>query len=64
MLRTRRDFLKYTAIAGTGFILLPAASCMGNRKKASFLQKIGVCTGYVNNRILEEAGYSRIRLLT
>ena len=60
MLRTRRDFLKYTAIAGTGFILLPAASCMGNRKKASFLQKIGVCTGYVNNRILEEAGYSYI----
>ena len=60
MLRTRRDFLKYTVIAGTSFILLPAYSCMRNKKNASFLGKIGVCTAYDNNRILEEAGYSYI----
>jgi len=60
MLRTRRDFLKYTAIAGTGFILLPASSCRDNRKNGSFLGKIGVCTDYNDNRILEDAGYSYI----
>jgi sugar phosphate isomerase/epimerase len=60
MLSTRRDFLKYTAIAGTGFIFLPFSSCRSIREKASFLGKIGVCTSYENNRILEEAGYAYI----
>lgn len=60
MSQTRRDFLKYTAVAGTGIILLPTASSRGERKKASFLSKIGACTAIKNNSILADAGYSYI----
>jgi sugar phosphate isomerase/epimerase len=58
MKTSRRDFLKYSAIMGTGFLLRPFNSFEVAGHAAQFLEKIGISTGLANNGILFSAGYN------
>jgi len=60
MTTSRRDFLRYTAIAGTGLLLKPFDTFRIVSGKGIFLEKIGVATGIANSGILVSAGYSYI----
>jgi sugar phosphate isomerase/epimerase len=60
MNKTRRDFLKYTALIGTGAIINPFRSFEIAEEASKFLDRIGICTGINNNGILAAAGYSYV----
>lgn len=60
MSQSRRNFIRYTGLAGTGILIAPLISCRNNVRKSPFLSDIGVCTNYSNYSIIEEAGYSYI----
>jgi sugar phosphate isomerase/epimerase len=55
---SRRDFIKYSAVLGTGILLKPFNSFELYGEAAKFLTNIGVSTGLANNAILFSAGYS------
>ena len=58
MKTSRRDFLKHTAIAGTGIVLIPFNAFSIASEAARFLDRIGISTSITNNGILATAGYS------
>lgn len=55
---SRRDFLKLSAIAGTGIVLTPFNSFNIALEASRFLERIGISTSISNNGILSKAGYS------
>jgi sugar phosphate isomerase/epimerase len=57
---SRRNFLRYSAVLGTGILFRPYNSFGITREAAKFLEKIGVCTAISNNGILAAAGYSYV----
>ncbi len=60
MTTTRREFIRNTALAGTG-VMLHATSGFGRfRGSGRFLEKIGACTSVTNSKLFEEAGFSYI----
>lgn len=58
MKTSRRDFLRFSAIAGTSLLLKPYNTFALASEAAKFLERIGISTGIANNGILAEAGYS------
>jgi len=60
MKTSRRDFLKYSAVLGTGVLLKPFNSYEIAGEAGKFLDRIGVCTGISNNGIIAAAGYSYV----
>ena len=58
MRTSRRQFLKHSAIAGTGIVLIPFNAFSIVSEAASFLERIGISTSITNNVILANAGYS------
>jgi sugar phosphate isomerase/epimerase len=58
MNRSRRDFIRFSAIAGTGILLRPFNTFGLTSEAGKFLEKIGISTGIANNGILASAGYS------
>jgi sugar phosphate isomerase/epimerase len=58
MKTTRREFIKYSAVLGTGMLFRPFNSYAIAGEAAKFLEKIGVSTGMANNGVLFTAGYS------
>ena len=58
MKTSRRDFLRFSAIAGTGLLLKPLNTFALYSEAAKFLGSIGISTGIANNGILATAGYS------
>jgi sugar phosphate isomerase/epimerase len=57
---SRRDFLKYSAMLGSGILFRLPDSIAIVSEATKFLEKIGVCTGISNNGILATAGYSYV----
>jgi sugar phosphate isomerase/epimerase len=57
MKTSRRDFLRFSAIAGTGLLLKPSNTFALVSEAAKFLERIGISTGITNNGILAAAGY-------
>jgi hypothetical protein len=55
---SRRNFLKYSAMVGTGVFFRQMDSFAIASEASKFLEKIGVCTGITNNGVLAAAGYS------
>jgi sugar phosphate isomerase/epimerase len=55
---SRRDFLKFSALAGTGLIIRPFNPFSLTSEAGKFLERIGISTGISNNGILAAAGYS------
>jgi sugar phosphate isomerase/epimerase len=58
MKTSRRNFIRFSAIAGTGIFLRPFPAFETAFQAARFLEKIGISTGISNNGILASAGYS------
>jgi sugar phosphate isomerase/epimerase len=58
MKTSRRDFLRFSAIAGTGMFLRPFNAFGLASEAGIFLEKIGISTGIANSAILASAGYS------
>ena len=58
MKTSRRDFLRFSALAGTGLLLEPYNFFALASEAAKFLERIGISTGIANNGILAAAGYS------
>jgi sugar phosphate isomerase/epimerase len=58
MKTSRRDFLRFSALAGTGLLLKPFDSFELASLAGKFLDRIGISTGIENNGILAAAGYS------
>jgi sugar phosphate isomerase/epimerase len=58
MKTSRRDFIRFSAIAGTGILLIPFDALGVASKAGKFLTDIGISTGIANNGILASAGYS------
>jgi sugar phosphate isomerase/epimerase len=58
MKTSRRNFIRFSAIAGTGIFLRPFSSLESVFQADKFLEKIGISTGISNNGILASAGYS------
>jgi sugar phosphate isomerase/epimerase len=58
MKTTRRDFIRFSAIAGTGIFLRPFSDRGLASEAGKFLEQIGISTGIANNGILASAGYS------
>jgi sugar phosphate isomerase/epimerase len=58
MKTSRRDFIRLSALAGTGFIFTRCSASRVASNAGNFLDKIGVSTGIANNGILLAAGYS------
>jgi sugar phosphate isomerase/epimerase len=58
MKTSRRDFLRFSAIAGTGLLLRPCNTFALASEAVKFLERIGISTGIANNGILATAGYS------
>jgi sugar phosphate isomerase/epimerase len=57
---TRRDFIKYSTLLGTGVVFNPFKTFEIAQEATKFLDRIGICTGINNNGILAEAGYSYV----
>ena len=55
---SRRDFLRFSALAGTSFLLRPYNTFGPVSEAGKFLDRIGISTGIANNGILASAGYS------
>ena len=55
---SRRDFIRLSAIFGTGFLLTPSKSVGLASEAGKFLEKLGISTNIKNNGILASAGYS------
>ncbi|MCX6255118.1 MAG: sugar phosphate isomerase/epimerase [Bacteroidia bacterium] len=55
---SRREFIRYTAIAGTSILLRPFSAFGVASEAGKFLERIGISTGIANNGILAAAGYS------
>jgi sugar phosphate isomerase/epimerase len=58
MKQSRREFIKLSAIFGTGILLTPTESCGLVSEAGKFLERLGISTGIKNNEILASAGYS------
>jgi sugar phosphate isomerase/epimerase len=58
MNRSRRDFLKYSALAGSALIIRPFDAFAVASEAKKFLDKIGISTGIANSAILAAAGYA------
>jgi sugar phosphate isomerase/epimerase len=58
MKTSRRDFLRFSVIAGSAFYLRPFSSLGVVSEAGKFLERIGISTGISNNAILAAAGYS------
>lgn len=58
MKTSRRDFIRVSALAGTGLIFSKFDASGVASKAGKFLDKIGISTGIANNGILSAAGYS------
>jgi hypothetical protein len=58
MKTSRRDFLRFSAIAGVSLLIRPFNSFGIASEARKFLERIGVSTGISNNSILATAGYS------
>ena len=58
MKTSRRDFLRFSALAGTGLLLRHYNAFTIASGAEKFLERIGVSTGLANNGILAAAGYS------
>ena len=58
MKTSRRDFLRFSALAGTGLMLRSYNGFALASEAAKFLEHIGISTGIANNGILAAAGYS------
>ena len=57
MKTSRCDFLRFSAIAGTGIFLRPFNAFGLASEAGKFLEKIGISTGIANSAILASAGY-------
>ena len=55
---SRRDFLRFSAIAGTALCFRPFKCLNLISEAGKFLERIGISTSITNNKILEAAGYS------
>jgi len=55
---SRRDFIRLSAIVGTGFLFTPSKSFGLASEAGKFLEKLGISTSITNNGILALAGYS------
>jgi len=60
MIKSRRDFISYSAVAGTAFLLKPFNAFGLADFGGKFLEKIGIATSVTNNGILASAGYSYV----
>ena len=60
MKTTRRNFIKSSAVLGTGLLFRPFNSFEIAGEASKFLDRIGVCTGISNNGIIAAAGYSYV----
>jgi sugar phosphate isomerase/epimerase len=60
MKSSRREFLRYSALAGTGLLLRSFDVKALTSQAGNFLENIGVSTGISDNGILAAAGYSYI----
>ena len=58
MRTSRRDFIRFSALTGTGLLLKPLNTFALVPETAKFLDRIGISTGIANNGILAAAGYS------
>ena len=58
MQTSRRDFLRFSVIAGTALYLRPFSALGVISEAGKFLDRIGISTGISNNGILAAAGYS------
>jgi sugar phosphate isomerase/epimerase len=58
MNRSRRDFLKYSALAGSALIIRPFDAFAVAAEAKKFLDRIGISTGIANSAILAAAGYA------
>jgi sugar phosphate isomerase/epimerase len=58
MKTSRRDFLRFSAAAGTSLYLRPFDAFGVAADAGKFLEKIGISTSIANNAILAAAGYS------
>lgn len=58
MKTSRRDFLRFSALAGTGLLLRPYNTFGLASEAGKFLDRIGISTGIANNGILATAGYT------
>jgi sugar phosphate isomerase/epimerase len=58
MITSRRNFIRFSAIAGTGLFIRPFSAIELAAEAAKFLEKIGISTSISNNGILASAGYS------
>jgi len=58
MITSRREFIRFSTIAGTGFLLKPFDAFGIASQAGMFLERIGISTGIANNGILASAGYS------
>jgi sugar phosphate isomerase/epimerase len=64
MKASRRDFIKYSALIGTGVLFNPSRYIELAGEASGFLERIGICTGITNNGILSSAGYSYVEEAT
>lgn len=60
MKASRRDFLKTSALLGSGILVKPSDFIGVTREKGKFLSRIGVCTNIANHAVLFAAGYAYI----
>ena len=58
MKTSRRDFLRFSVIAGSALYLRPFSAFGVASEAGKFLERIGISTGIANNAILAAAGYS------
>ena len=58
MKTSRRDFMRFSAIAGVSLLIRPFNVFGIVSEARKFLERIGVSTGVSNNSILATAGYS------
>jgi sugar phosphate isomerase/epimerase len=60
MTTSRRNFLKSSAVFGTGILICPLNPLTNPGEGGKLLKKVGVCTDFKNYQVIEEAGYSYI----
>ena len=58
MKTSRRDFIRFSAIAGTALLIRPFNAFGVISEAGKFLERIGISTSIENNGILAAAGYS------